>query len=204
MESNLPCAANHLSDHYEYRFGLNIHSNMCENLMFRNEEKIYQYEQFENSLTNGSLFFNKQIFSPYSDISNVDNNERIFIQPSSLDRYQGISHVEQPYLCNQMSETLSTSCIFDDYKSIYNGTGGHPCIETGSILNRDSNLMNHQSTQSLENHYTRKRGSNVLYQSPNLITHESICTGEEDYKFSECRSIFNQSSDLTQHQNGHT
>lgn len=152
MESHQPYAANNHSDHYEYRLGLNIYSNMCENQRFKNVEWISQYDQFERSLTKGLLFFNQQTFSPHSELCNVGNKGRVFIQPSSFSRYHSRDNVEQHYMCNQMSDTLSKSPMFNNYESVYNGTGGYPCIEAGNTIDQDSNLMKHQRTQFSENH----------------------------------------------------
>ena len=64
------------SNNIQYRLRLNKHSSISEHQKFKNEGENSQYNQFEGSMSRGSLFFPQQILYAHAKMCNVDNNGR--------------------------------------------------------------------------------------------------------------------------------
>ncbi|KAM9756395.1 uncharacterized protein ACBT57_009641 [Dama dama] len=138
LEGNLVSIANTCSKNSQYRLRLNKHSSMSEHQNFNNEGEDSQYNQFEGSVSRGSLFFPQQIFFLHSKMYNVDNNGRDIIQPSMFNTYHDMVNTEQLSMCNEMSQALSECSSPNNYKSIYDGVRGYSGNETGYKISASS------------------------------------------------------------------
>ena len=121
LEGNLVSTANTHSDNSECRLRLNVHSRMSEHLQLNNEWEKSQSNQFERSVSRGSFFFPRQIFSLHSKMYNVDDNGGNIIQPSLFNTYCDMVNMEQLFMCTKIGQALSRSSTPNNYKSICDG-----------------------------------------------------------------------------------
>ena len=82
LESHPVSTANTHTNHSEHRLRLHIHSSTSENQKLKNDGENAQYNQFEGSVSKGSLFFHQQTVSLHSKMCNVGNNGRELIPTS--------------------------------------------------------------------------------------------------------------------------
>ena len=101
-EGNLMSTTNTHSNNIQYRLRLNKHSSISEHQKFKNEGENSQYNQFEGSMSRGSLFFHQQIFSAHAKMCNVDNNGRDITEPSLFNTSHYMVNVEELSTCNKM------------------------------------------------------------------------------------------------------
>ncbi|KAI4571124.1 hypothetical protein MJG53_013230 [Ovis ammon polii x Ovis aries] len=130
-EGNPVSPMNTDSNNIQYSLRLNNHSSMSEHRKFKNEGENSQYNQFEGSVSRGSLFFHQQLFSPHAKVCNVDNNGGDIIQPSLLNTSHGMVNMEELLMYNKMSQPLSKSSNPNHCKSIYDGVRGYSGNKTG-------------------------------------------------------------------------
>uniref|UniRef100_A0ABI0NWB6 Uncharacterized protein n=1 Tax=Bos taurus TaxID=9913 RepID=A0ABI0NWB6_BOVIN len=199
LESHPVSTANTHSNHSEHGLRLHIHSSTSENQKFKNDGENSQYNQFEGSVSKGSLFFHQQTVSLCSKMCHVDNNGRELIPPSLFNTHHDTVNTEQLLTCNNMSQALSKSSTPNNYKHIYDGVRNHSCNETGYKTEQDSNPMKHQGPQSSDKDSKNSTCRNILYQISGLPLNESTHTGEKTYNC-EYGDVSNQSSNLTQQQ----
>ncbi|XP_017918488.1 PREDICTED: putative zinc finger protein 66 [Capra hircus] len=199
LESHPVSTANTHANHSEHRLQLHIHSSMSENQKFKNDGENSQYNQFEGSVSKGSLFFHQQTVSLCSKMCNDDSNGRELIPPSLFTAHHDTVNTEQLLMCNNTSQALSKSSTPNNYKNIYDGVRSHSCNETRCKTTQDSNSMKHQGPQSSDKDSKNSTWRNIFYQTLGFPLNESTHTGEKTYNC-EYGDVSNQSSNLTQQQ----
>ncbi|XP_043752337.1 zinc finger protein 331-like [Cervus elaphus] len=198
LGGNLVSTANTHSNNSEHRLRLNIHSSMSEHLQFNSEWENSQSNQFEGSVSRGSFFFPQQIFSLHSKMYNVDDTGRDAIQPSLFNTYCDMVSTQQLSVCNKMSQTLSKSSSFNNYKSISGGLRRYSGNEPGYIVEGDSNLKKHQGPKSSNKDSTSNTCRNAFDQMSGFSLDKRTCP--EEGTCTEYGMVFNHSSELIQPQ----
>ena len=102
LESHPVSTANTHANHSEHRLQLHIHSSTSENQKLKNDGENSQYNQFEGSVSKGSLFFDQQTVSLCSKMCNVDNNGRDIIQLSRFNTSHGMVNMDDLSIYNKM------------------------------------------------------------------------------------------------------
>ncbi|XP_017918344.1 PREDICTED: zinc finger protein 2 homolog [Capra hircus] len=198
-ESHPVSTANTHANRSEHRLRLHIHSSTSENQKVKNDGENSQYNQFEGSVSKGSLFFHQQTVSLCSKMCNVDINGKELIPPSLFNTHHDTVNTEQLLTCNNTSQALSKSSTPNDYKNIYDGVRSHSCNETGCKTAQDSHPMKHQGPQSSDKDSENSTWRNIFYQTSGFPLNESTHTGEKTYNC-EYGHVSNQPSNLTQQQ----
>uniref|UniRef100_A0AC11BQD5 Uncharacterized protein n=1 Tax=Ovis aries TaxID=9940 RepID=A0AC11BQD5_SHEEP len=183
----------------EHRLRLHIQSSPSENQKFKNDGENSPYNQFERSVSNGSLFFHQQTVSFCSKMCNVDNNGIELIPPSLFNTHHDTVNMEQLLTGNNTSQALSKSSTPNNYKNVYVGVRSHSCNETGCKTAEDSHPMKHQGPQSSDKDYKNSTWRNIFYQTSGFPLNESTHIGEKTYNC-EYGDVSNQPSNLTQQQ----
>ena len=199
LEDNLVSTANTCSKNSQYRLRLNKHSSVSEHQKFNNEGENPQYNEFEGSVSRGSLFFPQKIFFLHSKMYNVDNNGRDITQPSLFNTYHDMVNTEQLSMCNKMSQALSECSSPNNYQNIYDGVRGYSGNETGCKVERDL-LMKHQGPESSQKDSKSNKCRNIFYQISGLPLCKSTHTGMKTYNCSEYGKNSNLSSEFIQKQ----
>ena len=179
LEGHPVSTPNAHSNHSEHSLQLHIHSTTSEKAKFKNDGENSQYNQFEGSVSSGSLFFYQQMGFLHSKTCNVGNNGRDLIQPSLLDTYRDRVNMKQLFMCNYTTWALSRSSNPNSYQSIYDGARNSSCNETGYNIEQDSDIMKHHEPQSSDKDSKSNKCRNIFYQTSGLQLNKSTHTGEK-------------------------
>ncbi|XP_030155198.1 zinc finger protein 677-like isoform X1 [Lynx canadensis] len=187
----------------ENRIGLSLQAHLAELQRFHSEEKMYECNPTEKSVSNDSSASPLQRVPPSS--KNIWNkSSKIFKYPLLPAQYKTAYTRGKYYKCNDCGKTFSKSSNLISHERIHCGQRPYKCNDCDKAFTYRSNLTRHKKIHTGEKPYKCNECGKTFTQCANLTRHQIIHTGEKPHKCNMCDKAFNQSSSLMAHRRIHT
>ncbi|XP_046934992.1 zinc finger protein 677-like [Lynx rufus] len=231
MDNNRSGAGNQYINCLENRIGLISQAHLLKLQTFHSEEKMYECNPTEKSVSNGSSvsplerippstrnIWNKsrkmskypllpaQARRAYTRGKSYKCNEcgKAFSKSSNLMSHEIIHSGQRPYKCNDCGKAFSERSRLIRHMKIHTGEKPYRCNECVKSFNRVSSLTRHQRVHTGEKPYKCNICGKVCSQNSNLANHQKVHTGEKPYECNECGKAFIHRSQLWSHERVHT
>ncbi|XP_075393957.1 zinc finger protein 845 [Tenrec ecaudatus] len=184
--------------------GFSFQTHFAEMQRFQIQKKIYDCNQVETFINNGSSISPAHRSIPDDKVNIFSEYDDVIVHPSLFTQHQKMLTREKPYKCNECGKAFSQCSILTKHQRTHSEERPYICNECGKAFTGRSNLTQHKRIHSGEKPYKCNECGKEFTRRSYLWGHERIHTGEKPYKCNDCGKAFNRLSNLTRHQRIHT
>nr|XP_015098256.2 zinc finger protein 677-like [Vicugna pacos] len=206
MKHSISIAGNTYRNCLESGVGVSLQAHVAALQRLPTEEKMYEYNQVEKSINNGSSVSPlrripasvKNTLLPAQDRRahtgeksyNCDACGKAFSKSSNLRNHKRIHSGQKPYKCNVCGKAFNQCSNLTTHQKVHTGEKPYKCDVCGKVFSRNSHLANHQRMHTGEKPYKCRECGKAFIQHSLLWSHEKMHSGEKPYKCSECSKAF--------------